>query len=115
MWNINGQNQKGPFPTKYVATICQYKQLQEHLSENLETDFDTYTGEATCCIDDDVMKILKKQRDHFQSLTHLSWLAEATKPVTFDAAKADTSLSCAFRVIVLFSVMFQISKVWKSK
>lgn len=46
---------------------------------------------------------------YFQILTDLSWLAEATIPVTGDCAKADITQSWAATVIHLFSVMFQIS------
>lgn len=49
-------------------------------------------------------------KSHFHNLTQLSWLAEATKPVTFDTANEEISLSCAGSVIVLFSVMFQSSR-----
>lgn len=60
---------------------------------------------------------LKKACDpysyHFQSFTHLSWLAEATKPKTLDVAKEVTCPSCAAKVIVLFSCVFQSSKFWQ--
>lgn len=47
---------------------------------------------------------------YFQSLTNLSWLAEATKPATPDTAKEAINPSWPVRVIVLFSFMFHSSK-----
>lgn len=47
---------------------------------------------------------------YFHSLTELSWLAEATIPVTGDCAKAETMFSWAEIVMLLFSAMFQSSK-----
>lgn len=51
---------------------------------------------------------------YFHSLTNLSWLAEATYPVTVDTAKAAISPWWADRVMVLFSLMFHSSKDCKS-
>lgn len=49
--------------------------------------------------------------NHFQSLTNLSWLTEATFPVALDAARAAIIPSCALlKVIVFFSLMSQSSK-----
>lgn len=57
-----------------------------------------------------VLLVTSRQLNHFHNLTNLSWLAEATKPVTVDTANAAISPSWADRVIVLFSVMFQSSR-----
>lgn len=46
---------------------------------------------------------------HFHIFTHLSWLADATIPVSGDCAKADITHSWAGIVIHLFSAMFQSS------
>ncbi|KAM0933393.1 hypothetical protein DsansV1_C35g0228491 [Dioscorea sansibarensis] len=42
---------------------------------------------------------------------NLSWLAEASNPVTVDADNAAISPSCAGRVIVLLSDMSQSSRL----
>lgn len=47
---------------------------------------------------------------YFHSLTDLSWLAEATIPVSADCAKATIKPSCAWTVILLFSAMFHNSR-----
>jgi hypothetical protein len=47
---------------------------------------------------------------YFHNFTELSWLAEATIPVTGDCAKAEIIFSCAGIVMLLFSAMFHNSK-----
>ena len=46
---------------------------------------------------------------HFQSLTCLSWLTEATRP-ELEEARAETRPSCAATVMLLFSSMSQSSR-----
>ncbi len=47
---------------------------------------------------------------YFQSLTHLSWLAEATMPVADDWASAAIKPSWAGTVMLCFSTIFHSSK-----
>ena len=47
---------------------------------------------------------------YFHNLTELSWLADATIPVSGDWARAEIIFSCAGIVMLLFSAMFHSSK-----
>ena len=56
---------------------------------------------------------------YFHNLTELSWLAEATIPVTGDCARAEIMFSCPGIVMLLFSAMFHSSNdcshIWKKQ